>query len=321
MTMTMTPAATPRGQASPAAVDLLGLVRGAGGPGGLHVPLIGAAVACLGLLGLHFWTTLRHLVYVWSTDDNYSHGFLVPLISLYFANEAAKRGPIPHRGGLGTGAALLALALVGKLATVLVPVGFVADLAFLLGLAGVCALMAGNDALRRFAFPIGFLVFMIPLPVALYAVIASPLQLMVSRIASALMNAVGVPVLCEGNLLTLPGDVRMFVAEACSGMRQLTGFLALTTAVAYLSPRPGWQRVLIVASSVPIAMTANVIRVTITGCIMYLADPKYASGAFHTVEGLALMGLGLALLFAECWTLDLITRLAADARTPGMATS
>ena len=103
---------------------------------------------------------------------------------------------------------------------------------------------------------------MVPLPNDLYARIASPLQLLVSQIASVVLNATNVPVLCEGNMMTLPGDVQMFVAEACSGMRQLTGFLALTTAVAYLSARPAWYRVALVASSIPIAMTANVARVT-----------------------------------------------------------
>jgi exosortase/archaeosortase family protein len=116
-------------------------------------------------------------------------------------------------------------------------------------------------------------------------------------------------------LLTLPGDVHMFVAEACSGMRQLTGFLALTTAVAYLTPRPLWYRGVLVVSSVPIAMTANVVRVALTGLIMYWLDPRYASGTFHTIEGLLMMGLGLALLGAECWILNALFGQSEPART------
>jgi exosortase/archaeosortase family protein len=123
---------------------------------------------------------------------------------------------------------------------------------------------------------------------------------MVSRVASQILNAAGVPVLCQGNMMTLPGGLNMFVAEACSGMRQLTGFLALTTAVAYLSARPWWYRGILIASSIPIAMTANVIRVMITALIMYFWDPTYASGTWHTVEGLLLMGLGLVILWGEC---------------------
>ena len=167
----------------------------------------------------------------------------------------------------------------------------------------------GTTALRRYWFAFFFLVFLVPLPVALYSAIANPLQLMVSQMATALLNVLSIPALCEGNLITLPGDNQLFVAEACSGMRQLTGFLALTTAWAYLSARPAWHRGLLIASSVPIAMTANIVRVTLTGVVSHVLDPKYASGAFHTVEGLAMMGLGLLMLSTLSWVLDQVMTL------------
>jgi exosortase len=305
------PADRPDGPSAPAPPSGLSLLRTAWAHPQTRPALLGAA-GCLGLMALIFWPSLQHFAYVWATDENYSHGFLVPLISLYFANEAARRGPTPLRGGAGLGLALLGLALAGRLVTIPVPVPFVSDVSFLLGLAGICSLMAGAGALRRYGFALAFLVFMIPLPVALYSMIASPLQRLASRIASALLNGVGIPVLCEGSMMTLPGDVRMFVAEACSGMRQLTGFLALTTAVAYLTPRPLWYRGLLVASALPIALSANVARVTLTGWIMS-HDPRYASGTFHTLEGLLMMGLGLALLRCQCWVLD---RLATTPRRP-----
>ena len=278
-----------------------------------RITLLGA-FGCLALLFLIFGPNLRHFLYVWTIDENYSHGFLVPFISLYFLNQAAERGPMTVRSGAWLGMTLVAVSILGRLATVLVPVGFVGDLSFLIGLAGVTALIGGADVLRRFGFGIFFLIFMVPLPNDLYARIASPLQLLVSQIASLVLNATNVPVLCEGNMMTLPGDVQMFVAEACSGMRQLTGFLALTTAVAYLSARPAWYRVTIVASSIPIAMTANVARVSLTGYIMYYLNPEYASGAYHTVEGLLMMAFGLSLLRAECWMLDRLAVTAAAAR-------
>src|SRR5690606_15939644 len=105
--------------------------------------LLGGA-AGLGLLAILFAPTLGHFATTWATDENYSHGFLVPLISLYFANEAARRGPIAVRGGVALGVALLLLAILGRAATTIVPVGIVNDLAFLCGLAGVVALLAGG---------------------------------------------------------------------------------------------------------------------------------------------------------------------------------
>lgn len=261
--------------------------------------LIGAVVG-LGLLGVLFAPNLRHFLYTWSTDENYSHGFLVPLIALYFANEASRRGAVPVRGGGLIGAVLVLAAILGRLTATVIPVGIIGDTAFLLGLAGLVALLAGGAALRRYGFPLFFLIFMVPLPIALYTQIAGPLQLMVSQAAAAALNALGIPVLCQGNTMTLPGGLRMFVAEACSGMRQLTGFLALTTAVAFLSERPWWLRGLLIASSVPIAMIANIVRVVATGLIMFHVDPTYASGAYHMAEGLLMMGLGLGLLAALC---------------------
>src|SRR5258708_16143310 len=117
--------------------------------------------------------------------------------------------------GVAAGVALIVTAIIGRLATVVVPVGFVGDFSLLIGLAGIVALIFGRATVARYAFPLFFLVFMVPLPVALYARIASPLQLAVSQVATALLNLTGIPALCEGNMITLPGDNRMFVAEAC----------------------------------------------------------------------------------------------------------
>ena len=278
--------------------------------------LVLTALVAVGVLGTLFWRNIHHFVVVWSNDENYSHGFLVPFISLYFANEAARKGPVAIRGGFWLGSLLLGLGLMVKVATIVIPFPVASDYGFLLTLAGLCAVLAGTDALRRYGFAIFFLVFMVPLPVALYAAIASPLQLMVSQVATSMLNLLNIPALCEGNMITLPGGHQLFVAQACSGMRQLTGFLALTTAWAYLSERPFWNRLLLIGSSVPIAMTANVVRVTLTGVITHGLDPRYASGMFHTVEGLAMMGLGLAMLSSFSWGIDRVVELVRAVGRP-----
>ena len=287
---------------------LLELVRSAWEDPSRRASVIGA-IGAVGLLGVLFWQNILHFLMVWGLDENYSHGFLVPLISLYFANEAAKKGPVPIRSGVWLGSFLITLALAIKLATIVIPFPVASDYGLLLALAGTCAVLAGTSALKRYWFAFFFLGFMVPLPVALYSMIANPLQLLVSQMSTSMLNVIGIPALCEGNMITLPGDNQLFVAEACSGMRQLTGFLALTTAWTYLSARPPWNRAMLILSSIPIAMTANVVRVMITGMITYCLDPKYASGAFHTVEGLAMMGLGLLMLSTFSWTLDQISSL------------
>ncbi len=152
-------------------------------------------------------------------------------------------------------------------------------------------MMAGATALKRYWFAFFFLIFMVPLPIALYSKIASPLQLFASRVASTLMTATGLPVLCEGNKMTLPGGLQMFVAEACSGMRQLTGFLALTAAVAYWTKRPPWYRVVIVISALPIALSANIARVMLTGYIMHFVNPAVRARDVPYRRGVAHDGL------------------------------
>jgi exosortase len=204
---------------------------------------------------------------------------------------------------------LLIASLALRLVTIPLPIPFLSDIALLIGLTGLFTLMMGATALRHYWFAFFFLIFMVPLPIALYSKIASPLQLFASRVASALMNATGVPVLCEGNKMTLPGGLQMFVAEACSGMRQLTGFLALTAAVAYWTKRPAWYRVVIVVSALPIALSANIARVMLTGYIMHFVNPQFALGTYHTLEGLLMMAFGLLMLQAECWLLDQLCQI------------
>jgi exosortase len=259
---------------------------------------------CLCAFAYIFGDSFRHFYYVWTTDENYSHGFLVPLISLYFANRLAANGSIPIRRGIWIGTLLLVLSLAIRLLTIPMPIPFLIDVALLIGLAGMFALIMGAAALKHYWFAFFFLIFMIPLPIALYSNIASPLQLFASYVASALMNASGVPVLCEGNRMTLPGGLQMFVAEACSGMRQLTGFLALTIAVAYWTKRRAWYRAMIVLSALPTALSANIGRVMLTGYIMHFVSPQFALGTYHTAEGLLMMAVGLLMLQAECWVLD-----------------
>lgn len=293
-------------------ITLARLLTGAIGDPIQRVTVLGGIV-CVALFWVLFRDNLWHFYYAWTTDDNYSHGFLVPLLSLYFASQVVQRGRVPICFGVVVGCILLGIALLGRLISIPLPIPFLGDLAVLIGLAGIFALLLGTTALKRYWFVFFFLVFMVPLPIAMYSRIASPLQLLASWLASTTMNATGVPVLCEGNRMTLPGGVQMFVAEACSGMRQMTGFLALTAAVAYLTARPGWYRAIVVLLALPIALTANVARIVMTGYIMHFVNPQYASGTYHTLEGILMMGFGLLLLNCLC---SLLNQLASALASP-----
>ena len=214
---------------------------------------------------------------------------------LFRQSGGAAAGRCPLWAASGAADYCSSVALLGRLVTIPLPIPFLGDVAFLSAWRACSPSLRHNGVPRRYWFGFFFLIFMVPLPIALYSKIASPLQLLASRVASTVMNATGVPVLCEGNRMTLPGGLQMFVAEACSGMRQLTGFLALTTAVAYLTTRPVWYRVIIVISALPIALSANIARVMLTGYIMHFVNPQFALGTYHTLEGLLMMGFGLCI--------------------------
>src|SRR5262245_41055789 len=161
-------------------------------------PIWIGAVTCTGLYLLLFRDVLWHFYYSWTTDENYSHGFLVPLIAAYFADQAARRGPVRVRGGSVLGGGMLAASVLICLLTIPLPIPFLGQLGFIIGLAGIFGLLFGREALRQYWFALTFLVFMVPLPVAVYSRMASPLQLLASQVASTVMNATGGPVRRQG---------------------------------------------------------------------------------------------------------------------------
>ena len=110
-----------------------------------RVTVIGGIV-CFALFCMLFRDNLWHFFYAWTTDDNYSHGFLVPLLSLYFASQVVQRGRVPIRSGVVLGCILLGCALFGRLISIPLPIPFLGDLALLIGLAGIFALLLGTDS-------------------------------------------------------------------------------------------------------------------------------------------------------------------------------
>src|SRR5271166_4842614 len=148
---TASPVPTPR-----PSLTLLALFSQAVRDPAQRVTVIGGLI-CLTLFGILFWDNLWHFYYAWTTDDNYSHGFLVPLLSLYFASQVVQRGRVPICSGVVLGCILLGLALVGRLISIPLPIPFLGNLALLIGLAGIFALLLGTTALKRYWFVFFFL--------------------------------------------------------------------------------------------------------------------------------------------------------------------
>jgi exosortase len=133
------------------------------------------------------------------------------------------------------------------------------------------------------------------------------MRIWAAQCAASFLNLVGnieatargavIDVIYRGKTIEPPLDV----AEACSGMRLLTAFLALGVAMAYLHYRPIWQRIILLASTVPIAIFCNIVRVTITGFIYVLINPRYTQGIYHDMLGLAMLPLAFILYWLLAW--------------------
>ena len=244
------------------------------------------ATACA-LAAVLLWvygSVLSSLARQWMSDDNYSHGFFVLPLALYFAWQ--RRGDLrnaplrPSVAGLILLTLSLLLLLAGRLGAEL----FLTRVSLIGVLGGIILFIWGRDHFRMLAFPLAFLILMIPLPAIIFNQIAFPLQLLASRAGETVLSMAGIPVLREGNVLQLPSR-SLEVAEACSGIRSLVSLLTLAIVLGYFAERRTGRRVLIALSAVPIAIVANAARVAGTGLASELVSPAAAEGFFHTFSG------------------------------------
>lgn len=242
----------------------------------------------------------------WWNDSRYSHGFLVPLFSLYLLySRRARLAAIawrPNWWGIPITLAGLAVHAAGSW----LYVDWLNAGSLLPCLAGVAVLFGGWSALA-WAWPgVAFLVFMVPLPYQLEVGLAQPLQRVGTVASTYALQTLGYSAFSEGNVIRM-GEVRLGVVEACSGLSMLVIFFALSTAVAVVIRRPLWERLLLAASAVPIALLANIIRIVVTGMLHKVAGPELADLVFHRLAGWLMMPLALGFLWLElrlvCWVI------------------
>ena len=254
--------------------------------------MLGACVWVLAA-GLLYGPVLQKLAHDWSTDAAYSHGFVVPAIALFLVwqrREQLTRTPVsPSAAGLLILACSLGLFVVGSVGAEL----FVTRVSLIGVMAGTVVYAFGWRHLRLVAFPLAFLLFMIPLPSIVFGHAAVSLQVMASQLGERLIRAADVPVLRDGNLLTL-ANVTLEVNEACSGIRSLVALLMMTTLVGYLFQRGAWRRVVLVAASIPLAIGLNGLRIAATGIAASRFGPVATSEAVHTATGWVVFVAALA---------------------------
>ena len=254
---------------------------------------LGPVLAGLLLLYLPMF---RKLVYDWGHDDNYSHGFLIIPIALYLLWErradlaAAKVAPSNF------GLVLTLLSLVVLAAGTLGSELFLTRVSLIGVLGGIVWFLYGMAYLRVLIFPLAFLLLMIPIPSIIFNQIAFPLQLLASRFGEVVLRMFDIPVLREGNVITL-ANTQLEVAEACSGIRSLISLLTLGIVYGYFTDKRPWVRLAIALATIPVAIVANGLRVAGTGVAAHHYGPQAAQGFFHEFSGWVVFVVSLVLLF------------------------
>ncbi|MDA8165874.1 MAG: exosortase/archaeosortase family protein [Desulfobacteraceae bacterium] len=251
----------------------------------------------LALWLLAFAPILPGLYASWLDPEN-SHGPLVPFIVLYLV--WLKKEDL-GQAKLGTSRWGLAVTGAGLLVYVLAQAGSVAVASramLVVTLMGLVLFNLGPEVFRRVAFPLAFLFFMVPFPDSLVKLVAFPLQLLASNVSASLIGAMSIPVYQEGNMLHFV-QTQLEVAEACSGIRSIVSLTMLSTIFSYLLPAGGGRRLLLAASAIPVAIAANIVRVSGTGILANFYGGGVAQGFLHEFSGLAVFAFGFLAIYGE----------------------
>jgi exosortase A len=247
------------------------------------------------VVGLYHGVAAK-LVQDWYELPDFSHGFLIPIFSGYLVwskREALRQVAVdPSWAGLPLVLLGLLLLLTGRFGADL----FLSRISFIFLAAGSVWMIYGRAMLRELKFVLLVLVLAIPLPAVLFNQITFPLQLLASRMASALLPLAGVPVLREGNVIQLPA-MQLEVAEACSGIRSLLSLFTLAVIYGYFLEKSTGRRVALAIASVPIAVAANAARIFGTGLCVQYWDPDKAMGFFHEFSGWLMFVVSLGFLY------------------------
>jgi len=246
-------------------------------------------------LAVLYSAIIPSMVQWWYQDDNYSHGFIVPLIAGYFLycrrEELLNATVEPWWPGLFVLLAGLFQLLAGWLAWEY----FTMRSSLITVIAGILLFVLGRRPFLIMLLPVAYLLFMVPIPYIVYDAFAFPLKMFVTKVSVTFLQSIGVIVMREGNILMFPSTT-LEVADACSGIRSIMSLLALSVAYGFFLRVSPLKRLIIALSALPIAIVTNALRVIVTGILAQWWGAKAAEGFFHEFAGLAVFGVAIVLL-------------------------
>ncbi len=248
-----------------------------------------------------YWPTIVLLWQDWQSDDNYSVGQLVPLAAAYLLWSDRRALAACTIRVCWWGVALILVAQAARAFGLLVVFESAERYSLVLTVAGVVLLAGGRSVFARVAWILVFLLLMVPLPGLVHNAVSGPLQTQATAGAAFLLELLGVVVVREGHVLLLEDSVPLAVAEACSGLRMLTAFVVVGSVLAYLIERPRWQKIVLLLSTVPIAIACNLVRLVITAILFLRLSSETAERFFHDFAGWTMMPMAIGFMFLELW--------------------
>jgi len=239
-----------------------------------------------GLILIAYIPTITWIYQRASTRDTYySHAFLIPLISIFLVwLKRHKLGTIEIKPA-GFGWVLFLSGLLIHILSTAFRVSFVSGLSIIMVLIGLVLLSFGKNYLRQLMFPIVFLIFMVPLPMVAIANLSFRLKIFAAQISTFAINRLGVPAIREGSVIKTM-HAYIMVEDPCSGIRSLVALIALGALMAYFSNISKVRKGVLFLTSIPIAISTNVIRIISLVMVGEIYGQQYASGVFHDAMGI-----------------------------------
>lgn len=234
----------------------------------------------------------------WLSDPDNSHGILVPFITGYLIWQKRDFINFTTFNGNKNGLLILILSLIVYLISYAGGIDIFPRLMIVCSLCGLVLFCCGKEVWKNFAFPLLFLFFMVPVPDSIILRVSFPLQIFATKVAHYLIQLVSIPCLRDGNMLYF-AETQLEVAEACSGIRSVMAYLMLSFLFAYLMKKNWWKKVIVIFSAIPLALIANIVRVTGTGVIAHFYGGRIARGFLHEFSGIVVFIFGFMLLFIE----------------------
>ncbi len=277
-----------------------------------QVGLLVGGVAVLAAFLWSYWPTFVELYGVWRRNDEYSAGLLVPFLTAYVLwSRRIDFKELPVRPAIVPGMIAFALAQTVRGLGVFLLFGSAERLSMLMSVVAIVLLLLGWRFLRKLIPALLFLCLMLPWPARVQGALALPLQRWATSSAVFCLESAGYEVARDGNIINI-GDTSVAVAEACNGLRMITAFVVISGLVVLLARRAWWEKLIVLISSLPIALFCNTLRLTVTAVAFTILKGEGVEKAFHDFGGYAMMPLALAMVVGELWFLARLTTPPAE---------